>query len=133
MNKAVIVGRLTKSPELRYTQTNIASVAFTIAVNRNYKNANGEYDADFIPVVAWRGLAETLSKHLKKGARVAISGRIQTRSYDGNDGQKRYVTEVIADDATIIDWGSDTGTPDGETTTTAPAGFTPVDDDDVPF
>ena len=133
MNKAVIVGRLTKSPELRYTQTNIASVAFTIAVNRNYKNANGEYDADFIPVVAWRGLAETLSKHLKKGARVAISGRIQTRSYDGNDGQKRYVTEVIADDATIIDWGSDTGTPDGETTTAAPAGFTPVDDDDVPF
>ena len=132
MNKAVIVGRLTKSPELRYTQTNIASVAFTIAVNRNYKNANGEYDADFIPVVAWRGLAETLSKHLKKGARVAISGRIQTRSYDGNDGQKRYVTEVIADDATIIDWGSDTGTQDGETTA-APAGFTPVDDDDVPF
>ena len=132
MNKAVIVGRLTKSPELRYTPTNIASVAFTIAVNRNYKNANGEYDADFIPVVAWRGLAETLSKHLKKGARVAISGRIQTRSYDGNDGQKRYVTEVIADGATIIDWGSDTGTPDGETTA-APAGFTPVDDDDVPF
>ena len=132
MNKVVLLGRLTRDPELRYTPNSIASVSFTIAVNRNYKNANGEYDADFIPVVAWRGLAETLSKHLKKGARVAISGRIQTRSYDGNDGQKRYVTEVIADDATIIDWGSDTGTPDGETTA-APAGFTPVDDDDVPF
>lgn len=139
MNKVVLLGRLTKDPELRYTQSGIATLGFTLAVNRNYKNANGGYDADFIPIVVWRGLAETLGKHLKKGARVAVSGRIQTRSYDGNDGQKRYVTEVVADDATIVDWDSagsagargaypsDVDVP--------PAGFTSVDDidDEVPF
>ncbi len=106
MNKVTLCGRATKEPELRYTQSNIASASFTIAVNRNYKNANGTYDADFIPVVVWRGLAEALAKHLSKGARVVVSGRIQTRSYDGNDGQKRYITEVVADEADIIDWSN---------------------------
>ncbi len=142
MNKVVLVGRLTKDPELRYTPSNVASVSFTVAVNRNYKNAQGGYDADFIPVVVWRALAETLAKHLKKGARVAVSGRIQTRSYDANDGTKRYVTEVVADDATIIDWdGASAGTR-GQGASSAPgdndvppAGFTSVDDmdDEVPF
>lgn len=142
MNKVVLVGRLTKDPELRYTPgNNVATLSFTIAVNRNYKNANGGYDADFIPVVVWRGLAEMLAKHLKKGARVAVAGRIQTRSYDANDGSKRYVTEVVADDATIIDWdgaaqqgGQRNGSypSDGDV---PPAGFTSVDemDDEVPF
>ena len=134
MNKVTLLGRLTKDPELRYTSSGIATASFTIAVNRNYKNAEGGYDADFIPVIVWRGLAEMLCKHLKKGARVAVSGRIQTRSYDGNDGQKRYVTEVVADDASIIDW--DTGnqnnaqTSDGEML----QGYTPEDyNDEVPF
>lgn len=134
MNKVVLLGRLTRDPELRYTSSGIATASFTIAVNRNYKNAEGGYDADFIPVIVWRGLAEMLCKHLKKGARVAVSGRIQTRSYDGNDGQKRYVTEVVADDASIIDW--DTGnqnnaqTSDGE----MPQGYTLEDyNDEVPF
>ena len=139
MNKVFLVGRITRDLELRQTATGHPYVFFTVAVNRNFKNANGEYDADFIPVVVWRGLAETLGKHLKKGSRVCVSGRIQTRSYDGNDGQKRYVTEVVADDATIIDWNgavqggasnaylSDVNVP--------PAGFTSVDDidDEVPF
>ena len=140
MNKVVLLGRLTRDPELRYTSSSIATVSFTIAVNINFKNANGTYDADFIPVVAWRGLAETLSKHLKKGARVAVSGRIQTRSYDGNDGQKRYVTEVVADDATIVDWNgaqgaSGAGAPYPPDDNAPPAGFTSVDDidDEVPF
>lgn len=141
MNKVVLVGRLTKDPELRYTPgNNVATLSFTIAVNRNYKNANGGYDADFIPVVVWRGLAEMLAKHLKKGARVAVSGRIQTRSYDANDGSKRYVTEVVADDATIIDWdgaaaqgGQRNSFPNDADV--PPAGFTSVDemDDEVPF
>ena len=137
MNKAILVGRLTKDPELRYTPNSVATVSFTIAVNRNYKNASGNYDADFIPVIAWRGLAETLSKYLKKGARVAVSGRIQTRSYDGNDGQKRYVTEVIAEDATVIDWNNqnsqnaDNQAEYGE----IPQGYeqTEFTDDEVPF
>lgn len=141
MNKVVLIGRLTKDPELRYTQNNIANLTFTIAVNRNYKNANGTYDADFIPVVVWRQLAEMLAKHLKKGARVAVGGRIQTRSYDGNDGQKRYVTEVVADDATIIDWNGAVGGNSGmgagypSDMNAPPAGFTSVDDidDEVPF
>ena len=141
MNKVVLIGRLTKDPELRYTPgSNIANLTFTIAVNRPYKNANGSYDADFIPVVVWRGLAEMLAKHLKKGARVAVDGRIQTRSYDGNDGQKRYVTEVIADNAEVIDWngpqggaGSSAGYPSDMNA--PPAGFTSIDDidDEVPF
>ncbi len=138
MNKVTLLGRLTRDPELRYTQSGVASLSFTVAVNRNFKNANGEYDADFIPVVVWRGLAETLGKHLKKGSRVCVSGRIQTRSYDGNDGQKRYVTEVVADDATIIDWNGTTSgssSPYPSDDNVPPAGFTSVDDidDEVPF
>ncbi len=139
MNKVVLLGRLTRDPELRYTQSGIASLSFTIAVNRNYKNASGGYDADFIPIVVWRALAETLGKHLKKGARVAVGGRIQTRSYDGNDGQKRYVTEVVADDATIIDWdgaaASSSRNQFPSDDNAPPAGFTSVDeiDDEVPF
>ena len=134
MNKVVLLGRLTRDPELRYTTSNVASASFTIAVNRNFKNSEGSYDADFIPVIVWRGLAEMLCKHLKKGARVAVSGRIQTRSYDGNDGQKRYVTEVVADDASIIDWDNgnqnSAQASDGEML----QGYTPEDyNDEVPF
>ena len=119
MNKVVLVGRLTKDPELRYTQSNIAAATFTLAVNRNYKNANGGYDADFIPVVVWRGLAEMLSKRLKKGSRVCISGRIQTRSYDGNDGQKRYVTEVVANEVFFAE-----SKRNSDSTYTSPSPFT---------
>ncbi len=132
MNKAVLLGRLTKDPELRYTQSGTASLNFTLAVNRNFKNAEGNYDADFIPVVAWRGLAETLGKYLKKGARVAVSGRIQTRSYDGQDGQKRYITEIVADNATLIDFESKEKTTDEDGELIPPQGFTQIDDE-VPF
>lgn len=135
MNKAVLVGRLTKDPELRYTQSNIATLNFTLAVNRNFKNADGKYDADFIPIVVWRGLAEMLGKYLKKGARVAVSGRIQTRSYDGQDGQKRYVTELVAEDATMIDFDSKAQNTADDGELIAPPGFTRVNDfnDEVPF
>ncbi len=141
MNKVVLLGRLTRDPELRYTSSNIPATSFTVAVNRNYKNASGGYDADFIPVTAWRQTAEFAAKHLKKGARVCVSGRIQTRSYDGNDGQKRYVTEILAEDVEVIDWDGAQGTSGRggngypSDNDAPPAGFTSVDDidDEVPF
>ena len=132
MNKAVLIGRLTKDPEMRYTQSGTAALNFILAVNRNFKNADGNYDADFIPVVAWKGLAETLGRYLKKGARVAVSGRIQTRSYDGQDGQRRYITEIAADNATLIDFDSRTKTADDDGELIPPQGFTQIEDE-VPF
>ncbi len=97
MNKVVLIGRLTRDPEIRYTSNNIAATNFTLAVNRNYQNQNGVREADFINIVMWRKQAETAKKYLSKGSLIAIEGRIQTRNYDGADGKKVYVTEVLAD------------------------------------
>ncbi len=110
MNKVILIGRLTRDPELRMTQSGIASTNFSIAVQRNYTNQNGERDADFINCVAWRRQAENISKYCSKGSQVAVEGRIQTRSYDAEDGNKRYVTEVIADNVTFL------GSKNGNTT-----------------
>ena len=95
MNKVILAGRLVRDPELRYTQTGKAVVSFSLAVNRRF-NHNQEQTADFIPIVVWDKLAEVCSKYLFKGSQVLIKGRIQIRSYDAQDGSKRYVTEVIA-------------------------------------
>lgn len=95
MNKVVLIGRLTRDPELRYTQSNIPAASFTLAVNRPFQNQNGERDADFINIVMWRKQAETAKKYLTKGSLIAVEGRIQTRNYDGQDGRKVYVTEVV--------------------------------------
>lgn len=105
LNKAVIIGRLTKDPELKYTQSGVAVTNFTVAVDRKFKNQQGEQEADFIPVVVWRKLAETCCQYLGKGRLVAVSGRIQTRSYDDKDGIRRYVTEIVADEVQFLDWG----------------------------
>jgi len=102
MNSAILIGRLTKDPELRYTTNNTPVCGFTLAVDRVYKQ-EGQPDADFIPVVAWSKLAETCGKYLKKGRRIAIRGRIQTRSYDDKDGQKVYVTEIVAEEMNFAD------------------------------
>lgn len=102
MNKVILIGRLTKDPELRYTSSNIATASFSIAVDRNFTNQNGEREADFINIVVWRKQAENCKNYLTKGSQVAIDGRIQTRSYDGQDGQKRYVTEVVADNVQFL-------------------------------
>ncbi len=102
MNKVILIGRLTKDPELRTTSSGIASTNFSIAVQRTFTNANGEREADFINCVAWRKQAENISKYCKKGSQVAVDGRIQTRSYDGTDGTKKYVTEVVADNVTFL-------------------------------
>ena len=102
MNKVILIGRLTRDPELRYTSSNIPTASFSIAVDRTFTNQNGEREADFINIVVWRKQAENCKNYLTKGSQVAIEGRIQTRSYDGQDGQKRYVTEVVADNVQFL-------------------------------
>ncbi len=95
MNKVILIGRLTADPELRYSSSNRAYTRFTLAVNRDYKKENGETEADFISIVAWEQLAETVHKFVKKGHRICVEGRIQTGSYDKDDGTKGYLTDVI--------------------------------------
>ena len=102
MNKVVLIGRLTRDPELRYTGSNTAVATFSLAVNRNFTNQQGEREADFINIVVWRKQAENVKNYLSQGSQVAIEGRIQTRSYDDNNGQKRYVTEVVADNVEFL-------------------------------
>lgn len=103
INNVVLVGRLTKDVELRYTPANQAVATFTLAVNRAFKNANGEREADFINVVIWRQAAENLANWAKKGALLGITGRIQTRNYENAQGQRVYVTEVVADNFQMLE------------------------------
>lgn len=104
MNKVCLIGRLTKDPETRYTQTNNTIVVnFSLAVNRRFVRENEERQADFIPIIAWAKTGEFCSKYFKKGQQVGIIGRIQTRSWDDEQGQKHYVTEVIAEEAYFAD------------------------------
>ena len=103
INQAVLVGRLTSNADLRYTPSNQAVATFTLAVNRNFKNQNGEREADFINCVIWRQAAENLANLAKKGTLVGITGRIQTRNYENQQGQRVYVTEVIADSFQLLE------------------------------
>ena len=103
INNVVLVGRMTRDAELRYTPSNVAVATFTLAVNRPFKNQNGEREADFINVVMWRQQAENLANWAKKGALVGIEGRIQTRSYDNQQGQRVYVTEVLAENFSLLE------------------------------
>jgi len=103
LNKVVLIGRLTKDPELRYTTSGVPVTRFTLAVNRNYTNQQGERKADFIPITVWRGAAESCAKYLAKGRLVAVAGRIQTGSYE-QDGQRRYTWEVVADEVQFLEW-----------------------------
>ncbi len=97
LNRAVIVGRLTRDPDLRYTPNGVAVANFTVAANRPFKNQQGEQEADFINCVAWRNQAENLANYMKKGSLIGVDGRIQTRSYDDKDGKRVFVTEVLAE------------------------------------
>ena len=103
MNSTCLVGRLTKDVDLRYTQSNVAVATFTLAVNRAFKNENGDREADFINCVMWRQQAENLANWAKKGALIGITGRIQTRSYDNQQGQRVYVTEVVAEQFQLLE------------------------------
>ena len=103
MNKVELVGRLTAKPELRYTTSNTAYTRFSIAVNRNFTNAQGQREADFINVIAWRKQAETISRYFDKGNLIGIEGRIQTGSYDDKDGNKRYTFDVALDNFEFLE------------------------------
>lgn len=103
LNSVCLVGRLTRDPELKYTGNNVAVASFSLAVNRNFKDANGERETDFINCVIWRQSAENLANWAKKGALIGITGRIQTRSYENQQGQRVYVTEVVAENFQMLE------------------------------
>lgn len=106
LNRAVLIGRLTRDPELRHTQSGVATASFTLAVDRPFTSQNGEKETDFINIVAWRKLAETCANYLAKGRLTAVEGRIQVRSYDNNEGRRVYVTEVVADNVRFLESGN---------------------------
>jgi len=146
LNRVILIGRLTRDPELRYTPNGAAVVSFTMAVERRF-NRN---EADFIPIVAWNKLAENCANYLGKGRLVAVEGRLQVRSYETPDGQRRWVTEVIADEVRFLDRGGSTASAPGSAVTYTPSGqddwndvgqeiindidfVDPNRDDDIPF
>lgn len=102
MNKVVLIGRVTRDPELRYTASNIPSVRFTLAVNRPFENQSGQREADFINIVVWRKQAENVKKYVTKGSLIAVEGRIQTGSYE-KDAQRVYTTDVVADNVQFLE------------------------------
>lgn len=145
LNNVSLVGRTTRDVELRYTPSNVAVATFTLAVNRTFKNENGERETDFINCVMWRQQAENLANWAKKGALIGITGRIQTRSYENQQGQRVYVTEVVAEQFQLLESRNSQGqqgnqgqraqtqqeTPDfSRSTTTNPLD---ISDDDLPF
>lgn len=103
INNSVFVGRLTADPDLKYTASGDAVTSFRLAVNRNFKNGQGEYEADFINCVIWRKPAETLANYARKGTLLGVVGRIQTRSYDNQQGQKVYVTEIVVENFQLLE------------------------------
>lgn len=143
MNKSILLGRLTKEPEVRYSQTNnMMVVNFTLAVNRKYVKEGEERQADFINIVAYSKTAEFIQKYIKKGQQICICGRIQTRSWDDQNGQKRYATEVVAEDVDFADAPkkadesilySNKTTNNDETNTATDEIIISSDEDDLPF
>lgn len=134
MNKCILIGNLANDPELMHTQSGKAKCSFRIACQRRYASQNGERIADFISVVCWDKLAENCARYLAKGRKCAIEGEIQNRSYDAQDGSKRFVTEVVASVVEFIgerQKGAENGA--GEATTQTGDGFTEVGTDGLPF
>ncbi|CAM3757725.1 MULTISPECIES: single-stranded DNA-binding protein [Paenibacillus] len=107
LNRVILIGRLTRDPELRYTPSGVAVTQFTLAVDRPFTAQGGEREADFIPIVTWRQLAETCANYLRKGRLTAVEGRIQVRNYENNEGKRVYVTEVIADNVRFLESNRD--------------------------
>jgi single-strand DNA-binding protein len=103
LNRVILIGRLTRDPELRYTPSGVAVTTFTLAVDRPFTNQQKEREADFISIVTWRQLAETCANYLRKGRLAAVEGRMQVRNYDNNEGRRVYVTEVIADNVRFLE------------------------------
>lgn len=135
INNVTLIGRLTRDAELRYTPSNIATAQFNIACNRNFKNANDEYDADFINCVMWREQAERFCNWTRKGMLVGITGRIQTRSYENQQGQRVYVTEVVAESFQVLEKRDNAANQNSMTEQMPPSYTSPMDitDDKLPF
>lgn len=130
MNKVILIGNLTKDPELNTTPSGVSVCKFSIAVQRRFVNSEGEREADFLNIVAWRGLGENCHKYLRKGSKAAVVGNIQTRSYDAEDGTKRYVTEIIADEVEFVGTKRTEETGEEEKPELTPV---EVDDNSLPF
>ncbi len=160
MNKVFLIGNLTKAPEMRSTQSGVSVCNFTIAVNRRFKNANGQQETDYLNIIAWRQLAELCSKYLAKGRKVAVTGSIQTRTYEAKDGSKRTAWNIVADEVEFLSANQSNGASSGDypkaAASSAPGayttaaskdsgaaytpqphndfgGFTQVDDEELPF
>ncbi len=138
MNKCIFIGRLTADPELRTTQSGISNCNFKIAVQRRFKDNNGERQADFFNCVSWRQTAEFVTRYFHKGDMIAVEGSMQNRSYDAQDGSKRYVTELIVDNVEMCGGGQNARKSDNVDAFADQArqtfgGFVQVDDDELPF
>ena len=139
MNKVILVGNLTKDPELVTTNNGISLCRFTLAVQRRYTSGDGEREADFINIVVWRGQADNCYKYLKKGNKAGVVGSIQTRAYDGTDGTRKYATEVVAEEVEFLTSKSSAQVEDEQTgskstgKTDVVNKFEPIDDDNLPF
>jgi single-strand DNA-binding protein len=131
----VLIGRLTKDPELRYSASGVAVATFTLAVNRQFSNNQGEKEADFINIVAWRQLAELCANYLKKGSQAGLEGRLQSRSYDNKEGKKVYITEVVADNVQFFGGNNSENTQSNKPSDPFANDSRVIDikDDDLPF
>ena len=136
MNNVVLIGRLTKDPELTTTGSGISVCRFALAVDRKFTNADGEKEVDFLNIVAWRGLADNCNKYLRKGNKCGLVGSIQTRSYDAADGTKKYLTEIIAEEIEFLSSKTENeNKPQTESQKRQEVmnAFTPIDDSQLPF
>lgn len=133
INNVVLIGRLTRDPELRYTPSNVTTASFTLAVNRNFKNADGQREADFINCVMWRQSAENLANWCRKGQQIGITGRIQTRNYENQQGQRVYVTEVVAESFQVLEKRDNGANADSLAKKMPPSYGQSIPDDDLPF
>ena len=133
MNKAIIMGRLTKDPDVKYTQSGKCVTQFTLAVDRQFKDANGNKETDFIPVVVWGKAAELVGNSCQKGHRLLVDGRLQIRSYEAKDGSNRWVSEIIANGVEFVERKSDKGGTSGDKSEFEQFGHAVPFDEDIPF
>lgn len=137
LNRAILVGRLTRDPEMRYTSDGTATVSFSLAVNRQFKNKQGEREADFINCVIWRKAAETFCNYTHKGSQVAIDGRIQARNYENSEGTRVYVTEIVVENFSFLDSGNGSEGKNKASSKSDPFASNgesiDISDDDLPF
>lgn len=132
MNKVILVGNLTRDPELSTTSGGVSLCKFGIAVQRRYAGSDGNREVDFFNVIAWRGLADTCHRYLRKGSKAGIVGVIQTRSYEDKDGVKKFVTEIVADEVEFLSSKSSSDSDEAEGKHVS-AELKPVEDEDLPF